>query len=106
LSEDAGLVTTTPPTTSGASSKRNTAGGAWGSGVGLQLKEYTLLDGDDNPAGGVGCWCTSDAAGLVKISPVRITNSLGKVVFQLDVPAGTHVWIWYQGATAGDEEVV
>jgi hypothetical protein len=79
--------------------------GAWGSGVGLQLKEYTLtLDGD--PVAGVSCWVTSDAAGLIRISPVRATNSLGKVVFQLDLPVGTTVYVWHLGATVGDEEVV
>jgi hypothetical protein len=79
--------------------------GAYGSGVGLQLKEYTLTQ-DGTPIAGVGCWVTSDAAGLIRISPVRQTNSLGKVVFQLDVPVGTTVYIWYQGATTGDAEVV
>lgn len=79
--------------------------GAYGSGVGLQLKEYTLTQ-EGTPVAGVACWVTSDAAGLIRISPVRQTNSLGKVVFQLDVPVGTTVYIWYQGATTGDAEVV
>lgn len=80
--------------------------GDWGAGIGLQLKEYTLLDSEGNPVGGIECWATSDASGAVRISPVRLTNDLGKVVFQLDVPVGTHVWIWHRGASTGDEEVV
>jgi hypothetical protein len=79
--------------------------GDWGAGVGLMLKEYTLTQ-DDNPVAGVGCYCTSDEEGLIRISPVRFTNSLGIVVFQLDVPIGTHVWVWHIGATVGDEEIV
>lgn len=98
---------TAPPTASQIDAElTNEHGeGAWGSGVGLQLKEYTLTY-NGGPVTGVGCWVTSDAAGLVRISPVRFTSSLGKVVFQLDVPVGTTVYIWYQGAETGDPEVV
>lgn len=80
--------------------------GAWGSGIGLQIKEYTLLDENGDPVQGIPCWCSSDTAGLTRISPVRITNSMGKVMFQLDVSAGTTVYVWHQGAETGDPEVV
>lgn len=84
----------------------NHGSGVWGPDAGLVSKVYTLRNSLGVPVPGVACWATTDEAGLAMIDIMRITNDLGQVTFQFNLPAGAHVWIWHRGAESGDPEVV
>lgn len=105
---DLAIIASDPPTKAEIDTQLSTSHGSgiWGPSVGLTPKTYTLRDGGGVPVPGIECWVTSDEAGLSRIDIPRVTNDLGQITFQLNLPTGTHVWVWHRNLTEGDEEVM